>query len=568
MSVLDWVVILVAVPIITVALNQTYMYFFGADRKSQPKEESTGVKVKLVFVGLMTVLFMSALDQTVFSTALPTIVGDLHGVDLMLWITTAYVLASTLVMPVYGKFGDLFGHKAVLVTAIALFTVGSVMGGLAQNMEMLIAGRAVQGLGGGGLMIMAMAVIAVIVSPKERGRYTGIFGGVFAIASIVGPLIGGWAAESIGWRWVFWINLPFAAIAIVSTLVFIPHIKLNKGKVHIDYLGIALLMVASTCMVLATTWGGSKYAWSSHETITLFAVSALSFVLFFINENFAREPIFPLWMFKDRNFNLTTAISLIVGIAMFGAIAYVPTYMQMATGHSATVSGLLMLPMMFGMFTMSIATGRATSYYDHYKWLPIFGLLVVSGGLYCLSTLTAHTEIWHICLYLGVLGAGLGMCMQTLMLIAQNQFGVKVQGTVTGANRYFGQVGASLGAALVGNLFVTNLMNYLTEHMPPGVHMEGGAQSLNPELLKTLPPAVQEVVVTAYAEALAPVYLLVLPFTLAAFVLMWFVCEVPLRHETGLEELEAMAPQGVKSFVPEFDEEDVDWTYVPRHAKQ
>ena len=237
----------------------------------------------------------------------------------------------------------------------------------------------------------------------------------------MGPLIGGWAAGSIGWRWVFWINLPFAAIAIVSTLVFIPHIKLNKGKVQNRLPGHCLAHAGVDLHGAGNHLGWLKVRVGSHETITLFAVSAVSFVLFFINENFAREPIF-LWIFKDRNFNLTTAISLIVGVAMFGAIAYVPTYMQMATGHSATVSGLLMLPMMFGMFTMSIATGRATSYYDHYKWLPIFGLLVVSGGLYCLSTLTAHTEIWHICLIFGRAGRWPGYVHANLMLIAQNQF--------------------------------------------------------------------------------------------------------------------------------------------------
>ncbi len=504
-----------------------------------------------LFIGLLVAMLLAALDQTVFSTALPTIVGELDSVNHMLWVTTAYILASTIMLPVYSKLGDRVNRKMLFITAIALFLAGSVVGGLAQNMTWLIIGRGIQGIGGGGLMILAQAIIAYVIPAKERGKYMGFMGLAFAVPSIAGPLLGGWFTESIGWRWVFWINIPMGILALASAVIFLPSSVSSIKKLRMDYAGIGLLAIASTAIVLVTTWGGSTYSWSSSIIITLIAVAVTSIVSFVFVERKATDPVMPGNLFKDRNFNLVTVTGLITGVAMFGALAYTPTYLQMVTGSGAAKSGLLMTPMMGGLLLMSIAMGQVTSRREHYKWIPITGTAIVAVALFLLSTMTAGMPIWQICVYMALMGAGLGMSMQTLILIVQNQFPVEQVSTATGTNNYFRQMGASLGAALVGSMFVANLQVLLEDRLPSmPMTGNGGMNSLTPAIVKSLPSEVHDVIIVAYNDALTPVFLLMVPFVLVAFVVLLFLKEKPLSpvivHEATVKSLEV---DGINSAV-------------------
>ena len=482
----------------------------------------------LLFAGLMVTMLLASLDQTIFGTALPTIVGELHGVDHMLWVTTAYILASTIMLPVYGKLGDLIGRKGLFIGAIVLFMAGSVIGGLAPDMTWLIVGRAVQGLGGGGLMILSQAIIADVVPARERGRYMGIMGGVFALSSVAGPLLGGWFTEGIGWRWAFWMNIPLGILAVLSAVIFLRLPKGSNSRPKLDWAGMGLLAIASTCLVLVTTWGGTTYDWNSGVIIALIAGTVVTAVAFVLVERRAAEPIMPLALFKDRNFNLTTIAGLITGIAMFGALAYIPTYLQMVTGANATQAGLLMIPMMAALLLTSIVSGQLVSRTGRYKWLPIVGTSIVAVALVLLSTMTPSLPVWVLCSFLAVMGVGLGMSMQILILIVQNSFPVSKVGTATASNNYFRQIGASLGSAIVGSLFVSRLTQLLTDRMPAGASSGGSSNSFTPALVKSLPGPVRDVIVGAYNDALTPVFLYMVPLILIAVVVLFFVKEKPL----------------------------------------
>jgi len=481
--------------------------------------------ILLVFAGLMVTMLLASLDQTIFSTALPTIVGELDGVNHMLWVTTAYILASTIMLPIYGKVGDLIGRKSLFIAAISIFMAGSVIGGLAQDMTWLITGRAVQGLGGGGLMILAQAIIADVVPARQRGRYMGIMGGVFALSSVAGPLLGGFFTEGIGWRWAFWMNLPLGALAIASAVFFLRLPKIAYSKPKLDVAGMALLALASTGLVLTTTWGGTTYAWDSPTIISLIVLSIVAAVAFVRVESLAAEPIMPLHLFKDRNFNLTTIAGLIIGISMFGALAYLPTYLQMVTGYNATEAGFLMIPMMAALLITSIGSGQFVSKTGRYKFLPIVGSVIVGLSLLLLSTMTPDMHIVLVCAYLAVMGIGLGMSMQILILIVQNSFPISQVGTATASNNYFRQIGASLGAAVVGALFVSRLTDLLAAD---GGGASGGENSFTPEVVRNLPAAMRDTVVNAYNDALTPVFLYLVPLMAVAAVLLLFVNEKPL----------------------------------------
>ncbi|HEY8822441.1 MAG TPA: MDR family MFS transporter [Dermatophilaceae bacterium] len=494
------------------------------DAKAEDKRN-----ILLVFAGLMVTMLLASLDQMIFSTALPTIVGELNGVDHMLWVTTAYILASTIMLPIYGNLGDLIGRKGLFIGAIALFVLGSIIGGLSQNMAWLIGGRAVQGLGGGGLMILAQAIIADVVPARERGRYMGIMGGVFALSSVAGPLLGGWFTEGIGWRWAFWMNVPLGALAIASAMLFLRLPKNSRTKPKLDVAGMALLAVASTCLVLTTTWGGTTYGWGSATIIALIVGTIVAAAAFVSAERKAAEPIMPPHLFRDRNFNLTTIAGLITGIAMFGALAYLPTYLQMVTGAGATKAGFLMIPMMAALLVSSVISGQFVSKTGRYKWLPIIGTLLVSVSLVLLSTMTPSLPVWTLCSYLAVMGVGLGMSMQILILIVQNSFPISQVGTATASNNYFRQIGASLGSAIVGSLFVARLTQLLTDRMPGGGNTAAGSSnSFTPAIVRELPAAVRGVIIGAYNDALTPVFLYMVPLILIAVVLLCFVKEKPL----------------------------------------
>ena len=485
--------------------------------------------ILLVFAGLMVTMLLASLDQMIFSTALPTIVGELDGVNHMLWVTTAYILASTITLPVYGKLGDLIGRKGLFITAIAIFMVGSVIGGLAHNMTWLIAGRAVQGLGGGGLLILAQAIIADVVPARQRGKYMGIMGGVFAVSSVAGPLLGGWFTDSIGWRWAFWMNIPLGILAITSAAFFLRLPKNTNRNPSIDVAGISLLAVASTCLVLMTTWGGNTYDWNSPVIIGLILGAIVAGISFVVVERRAAEPIMPLHLFRQRNFNLTTVVGLIIGVAMFGALAYLPTYLQMVTGANATQAGLLIIPLMAALLITSIVSGQLVSKTGRYKWFPITGMVLVGISLFLLSTMTPTLAVWIICGYLAIMGLGLGMSMQILILIVQNTFPVTEVGTATASNNYFRQIGASLGSAIVGSLFVGKLTQLLGERLPSGgTSAEGGNNSLTPAVVRDLPQALHDVIVGAYNDALTPVFLYMVPLVVVGLILLFFVVEKPL----------------------------------------
>ena len=484
--------------------------------------------IKLVFAGLMLSMLLASLSQMVLSTALPTVVGELDGVDHMVWVITAYILASTISMPIYGKLGDLLGRKGLLVAATLLFVAGSVIGGLSGTMTWLIVGRAVQGLGGGGLIILSQAVIADLVPARDRGKYMGIMGGAFAFSSVAGPLLGGWFTEDIGWRWTFWMNIPLGALALAATVFFLHLPKGTSKHPKLDYMGMALLSAATTCLVLVATWGGGTYAWTSGVILGLIAMMIASAIAFVGVERRAAEPIIPLHLFHDRNFNLTTIAGLFTGVSMFGAMSYLPTYLQMATGASATVAGMLMIPLMGSLLVVSIVAGIYVSRTGRYKWLPIAGSAALAISMVLLSTMTVGTPVWLICFYIGIMGVGLGATMQLLVLVVQNSFHISEVGTATAANNYFRQVGASLGSAVVGSVFAARLSRLLAERLPSGDESAGGSNSLTPDAVKSFPDAIRLPIVESYNDALTPIFLYIAPLAIAAMILLCFIHEKPL----------------------------------------
>ncbi len=482
----------------------------------------------LIFAGLMTAMLLSSLNQTILSTALPTIVGELSGVDQMMWVMTGYILAVTIMLPVYGKLGDLIGRKQLFIGAIALFMVGSIVGGFAPDMNWLIASRVIQGLGGGGLMILAQAIIADVVPARERGKYMGIMGGVFAFSSVAGPLLGGWFTESIGWRWVFWMNIPLGILAILSAAFFLKLPKPVRNRPKIDVAGMMLLAIASASIVLTTTWGGHTYEWGSAVINSLIALFIVATLLFVAVERRAKEPVMPLSFFKERNFVLTTGAGLIIGIAMFGALGYLPTYLQMVTGVGVTEAGLLMIPMMAALLVSSIVTGQLVSRTGKYKWFPVIGSVVVMGALRLLSTMTPELPVWQLCSYLAIMGLGLGMSMQILVLVVQNTFPLSHVGTATASNNYFRQIGASLGASLVGSVFTSRLIELLHERLPRLGTAPDKSNSFTPDIVNNLPAPIHDIVISSYNDALTPIFLYMIPLVGVAVVLLCFVKEKPL----------------------------------------
>lgn len=505
-----------------------------------PAEAKPDRSVLFLFMGLMVAMLLASLNQTVLSTALPTMVGELDGVDQMTWVITAYILASTIVMPMYGRISDLLGRRPVLMAAIAVFIVGSVVGALAGNIEILILARVLQGLGGGGLMILSQAAIADVVPARERGRYMGAIGAVFAVASVAGPLLGGWLTEGPGWRWAFWMNVPLGLLAMIACFVFLnlPKKELAE-RPKLDYLGMALVAAATTTLVLVSTWGGSTYAWASPQIIGLIVATVVLAAAFCWAELRAVNPVIPMGLFRDRNFTLTTVAALAIGIAMFGAIGYMPTYIQMVTGVSATVAGLLMIPMMGGLLVASVVSGRIVSSSGRYKLFPIAGTVVLGVGLGLLSTLAVESPTWLMCTYLGVIGIGIGLALQILTLIVQNSFPGRIVGTATAASNYFRQVGATLGSAIVGSVFATRLISILSDKLAGSPIAAGGdrdafRQHLTPAGVTALPEEIRQPIIHAYNEALLPIFLFLVPIAAIALIVLLFVEEKPLA--TSVQE--------------------------------
>jgi EmrB/QacA subfamily drug resistance transporter len=488
-------------------------------------------RVGLVFAALLLVTLLASLDQTIVATALPTIVGDLGGVSHLSWVVTAYLLASTIVTPLYGKLGDLYGRKTVLQTAIVIFLVGSALCGLSWNMTSLIAFRALQGIGGGGLMVTTTAAIGDIAAPRDRGRYQGYLGAVFGVSTVIGPLIGGFFVDHLSWNWIFYINLPIGAVALAVIAVAF-HARADRERHSIDYLGAGLLAGGLSAIVLFTSLGGTTYDWGSIQTISLAVIGVVLLVLFLFAESRAAEPILPLSLFRNRIFSVTSAIGFIIGVALFGAITYLPLYLQIVKSRSATESGLLLTPMMAGLLITSIASGNLISKTGRYKPFPIIGTAIASVGLILLSRLTVSTPIWLAALYLLVLGLGLGFVMQVLVLAAQNAVPYRMLGVATSGSTLFRQIGGAIGVSVFGAIFANRLASELAQRLPPGVHVPAAA---NPALVRQLPPAIKQPFVEAFTAAITPVFLVAAGFAVAAFLLTWLLREVPLRATSAAE---------------------------------
>mgnify|MGYP000846413480 FL=1 len=502
-----------------------------------------------VYASLLVVMFLSAMDQTIVGTALPTIVGDLGGAAHMAWILTAYTLAITVAMPVYGKLGDLVGRKNLFLVAIGLFLAGSALCGTADTMTQLIVYRFIQGLGGGGLMISSQAITGDLIPPRVRGTYMAPMGAMFGIASILGPIIGGWLTDSVSWRWTFWINLPLGVLAFIA-IALVLRLPSSRLTSPIDWWGLAFMDAGAVAIVLMATWGGNQYAWTSPVIIGLGTAGLVCWGLFAFVETRAADPILPWSILTNRTFIVATVVGMLAMGGMIGVMSYLPTYLQMVYGYSATASGLLLVPITIGMLVSSILSGILVSRTDRYKIYPVLGPLVAAGASFWLSRLTTTSPVWQISAATFFMGAGIGMFFQLLVTVVQNAIEARHLGTATSGNNFFREVGVSLGASLIGAAFSSGLTSNLTDRIgelarsaDPAVlgtlaqFKDADTSSLTPALVDQLPTALHDAVASSYADALLPIFGWMIPLFVATSVIALLLPEVPLSQKTAMEQI-------------------------------
>jgi EmrB/QacA subfamily drug resistance transporter len=494
-------------------------------------------RILVILFSLMLGMFLASLDQTIVSTALPTIAGDLHGLNHLPWVVTAYLITSTISLPLWGKFGDLFGRKKFFQIAILVFLAGSMLAGLSHTMVQLIAFRAIQGMGAGGLMVGSQAIIGDVIPPRQRGRYMGYFGAVFGLSSVLGPLAGGWFTQHASWRWIFYVNVPVGVVALAA-IAAVLHIPVKHVPHRIDWWGTALLSAGVVGLILILTWGGQQYAWGSSTIVAMGAGSLVALALFCLVELRVAEPIIPMSLFRNRTFSVASSVGFVIGFTMFGAIVYLPLYLQIVLGSSPTKSGLQLLPMVAGMLTTFIVSGRLVTRTGRYKIFPILGSAVLAVGLVMFSHLGPETSFTTVALDMVVVGLGLGLVMQVLVVAVQNSVPHAQLGTATATATFFRTIGGAFGVAVLGAVFNNRLLAHLraSASVAQLKMLQGGNLAANPAQIRNLPPVEHTLVINAFSHTLQSVFVFAAPFAVVAFALSWLMKEIPLRTRAHVSE--------------------------------